>query len=251
MGQFRWKLGFLFLVATFIFVSLNAVACGDFTSQVVVIRPPTVDALFSLLPAPRKMKVGDRFAIILPAPHTNKIWHIDIADPDSFEAFIPTDETGSYVYAWKLIKPGLSGVAVSEYSETLKDSRIQLFALDIAPEWTPPVINLDETNAGKTIYFSQRDVLKINLAHPNNSAGYWQIDKGLSELDIEYGGINALRGRQVLTSDHLSTEIIIDTTHMPGNELHLSFHAEHSNFFNSLFSRSIYYRLNCKPAPLC
>lgn len=250
MGQTRRKLVFLILAAKLIGFSVTAAACGGFSSQVEVIRPSTAEALFALPSVTRKMTVGDRFAVILPAPRKNMHWRVSLAEPGFLEAFTPTDETGSNVFAWRLIKPGSTGVMVSEDSDTLPESRIVLFFLDISPAWTPPVVNLDETNDGQTISFSQRDVLKINLAHPGNAAGYWQIDMGLDELDIEYGGPEAVRGHQVLAEEHWRTEITIDTTHMPGQELRLSFHAQHPSFA-TIFSKSIFYRLKGQPAPLC
>ena len=229
---------------------IPSLSCGRFSSNVEVIRPTNAEALFDLPLEMRNATVGDRFAIILPTPTAGKEWRVLDANPEITKAFKPTDETGPNVFAWRFVKPGSTFILVTEITKNSEDARSYRFVVTVAPAWSPEVIVLDESNAGKTVEFEQRSILKIRLLHPDNLAGYWKIEKGLSDLDVEYGGDKIATGIQTFTSNHWVTEINIDTTHMPTKGLLIGFHTELEGR-SSLISKTISYKLKGRPAPKC
>jgi len=118
-------------------------------------------------------------------------------------------------------------------------------------DWKPTVIELHMANAGETISFAQRNILRITLDHPDNLEGYWQIDSGLSTLDLEYGDVASnTRGKQTNESGRWRTVILVNTVHMPANELQLSFHTPSPSLI-AFFTRNVFFRLKGYPAAMC
>lgn len=244
----------LFLIsASFFFLFANpiaSIACGNFSPKTEVIRPSSVNALFDMPQVPRHMKVGDSFAIILPELEANSHWIVAGPESSVAEAFKPTDEIGPNAFAWRLTNSGSAIVMVTMKSDLSNEVRLFHVPLLIESGWSPPVLVLDESNESQIISFNQRAILKIRLAHPDNLVGYWQIEKGLNELDVEFGGIEAVRGRQDMNAKRWITEINIDTTHMPGEYLQLSFHAEADQFLTYNL-KPVSYRLKGVYSPSC
>lgn len=250
MNRACHKIQAAILVAFQLCLPSVSMACGGFAPKAVVLRPATPEEV-SAMPAFQKMTVGDKLGIVLPPPRNGMVWEVPPRFSAELEQFTPADESGENVFAWRLVKPGAALIFINEKNVISKESNtVRAIAVTADPQWEPPVRQLDETNQGQTITFSQRDVLKIKLAHPGNAEGYWQIERGLNSLDVEYGGLKATRGEQLQSSDRRTTEITINTTHMPGDELELSFHATVPGASGAVV-QPVIYKLKGWPATMC